>query len=415
MFLTGVGPLLAWRKSTLVNLRDQFLIPVVAAAVIGAAVLALGVRVWSSGICFMFAGFVFGTIGQEFWRGARVRQQTTGTDVFTAFVGLVGRNKRRYGGYLVHVGIVLLFLGFAGEGFKQQKQAHLKPGQQVVVGDYTARLDAVRVTDDERKQAITGHFTILKGGVEITKMYPARWYFRKHEDQPTTEVAIRRTLTEDFYLVMPKFDLADQSADVDAVVNPLVNWVWFGFGIIAMGTFIALLPETAFAFAVAAVPARAATTAILLIGLSLSSEVVAGQTVDAQRFSALETSVREKVMCTCSCRRSLAKCGMTNCGGEASQMAKLHQFISEGNRDEESVLAAFVKDRGAYDVLMSPPDSGFNRMAWLLPYLLAVGGLFAIVVAARRWSHAARPAMSTGTPLDPALDARLDDELRNLD
>ena len=74
----------------------------------------------------------------------------------------------------------------------------------MTVGDYTARFDAVRVTDDERKQAVTGHFTVLKGGAELTKMYPARWFFRKHEDQPTTEVAIRRTFAEDFYLVMPQ-------------------------------------------------------------------------------------------------------------------------------------------------------------------------------------------------------------------
>jgi cytochrome c-type biogenesis protein CcmF len=414
LFLTGVGPLLAWRKSTIVNLRDQFLIPVVSAATIGGLALALGVRVWSSGICFMLAGFVVGTISQEFWRGARVRQQTTGTDLFTALVGLVGRNKRRYGGYLVHIGIVMLFLGFAGEGFKQQKTVHLKPGQQVVVGDYTARLDAVRVTDDDRKQAVTGHFTILKDGAEITKMYPARWYFKKHEDQPTTEVAIRRTFAEDFYLVMPKFELADQSADVEVVVTPLVNWVWLGFGMIAIGTLIALLPETVFAFATAAVPAGAATTVVLLIALSLSSEVVRGQTVEAEKFSELEVSVRDKIMCTCGCRRSLTKCGMTNCGGEAEQMAKLTRFIGEG-KDHDAILASFVADRGFDDVLMSPPDRGFNRLAWMLPYLLALGGLAMVIVTARRWSRAPRAVASTGTPVDPVLDARLDDELRNLD
>ncbi len=143
LLLTGVGPLLAWRKSTVRNLRDQFLVPVA----VGAdrrrrAFVALGVRVWTSGICFALCGFVMGTIGQEFWRGARVRQGATGTDVFTALIGLVGRNKRRYGGYIVHVGIVLIFLGFAGEGFKQDEQVLLRPGQQATVGDFTVRLDA---------------------------------------------------------------------------------------------------------------------------------------------------------------------------------------------------------------------------------------------------------------------------------
>src|SRR6187455_2688253 len=116
LLLTGIGPLLAWRRSTVDNLRTQFLLPTICGIALGGTVVALGIPIWSSGLCFAFAGFVVGTIGQEFWRGARVRQQTSGTDMFTALVGLVGRNKRRYGGYLVHVAIVLMFLGFAGSG-----------------------------------------------------------------------------------------------------------------------------------------------------------------------------------------------------------------------------------------------------------------------------------------------------------
>src|SRR5687767_12750001 len=181
LVLTGVGPLLAWRKSTLMNLRDSFLWPTLSGLTVGAAVIALGVRIWSSGICFAFSGFVIGTILQEFWRGARVRQQTTGTDLFTALVGLVGRNKRRYGGYVVHVGIVMMFLGFAGEGFKLQKTALLTPGQQVEIGAYTLRLDSVRESKDDRKQAITSYITVSRAGAELTKLYPARWFFHTHQ------------------------------------------------------------------------------------------------------------------------------------------------------------------------------------------------------------------------------------------
>ena len=152
----------------------------------------LGVRVWSSGICFALCGYVIATLVQEVWRGARVRQEGTGTDVFTAVVGLVGRNKRRYGGYIVHLGIVLIFFGFAGDGFKQEEQVLLKPGQQVTVGHYTVRHDSIQVTDDGQKQMITAHLTVFEDGAEIGKMYPAKWFFRKREEEPTTEVAIRR-------------------------------------------------------------------------------------------------------------------------------------------------------------------------------------------------------------------------------
>src|SRR4051812_9672319 len=114
LVLTGTGPLLAWRKSTLVNLRDSFLFPVSLSLVTAAALGALGLRQWAPLTCFALCAFVTGTITQEFWRGAQVRRKNTGTDLFTALVGLVGRNKRRYGGYIVHLGIVLIFLGFAG-------------------------------------------------------------------------------------------------------------------------------------------------------------------------------------------------------------------------------------------------------------------------------------------------------------
>ena len=173
LLLTGIGPLLAWRKSTLANLRDSFLYPCLSALVVGGMAL-LGVKFWSAGLCFALCGFVLGTVTQEFWRGARA-QQTTGTDVFTALVGLVGRNKRRYGGYIVHVGVVLMVLGFTGEAFKQSEQLLLKPGQTVKAGDVTARLDALRVTDDGQKQMVTAHLTVTKDGQEVGRCIPRWW------------------------------------------------------------------------------------------------------------------------------------------------------------------------------------------------------------------------------------------------
>src|SRR6185295_3517657 len=205
LFLTGYGPLTAWRKSTLINLRDSFLFPAACGLAVGIAVVALGVRVWASGLCFAFSAFVGATIAQEFWRGARVRQGATGTDILTAAIGLIARNKRRYGGYIIHVGIVLIFLGFAGNGFSRSEEVTLKPGQQATVGNFTVRLNSVKVTDDGQKQMITADTTVLRDGKEIARMYPARWFYRKHEDEPTTEVAIRRGFAEDLYLVMPAF------------------------------------------------------------------------------------------------------------------------------------------------------------------------------------------------------------------
>jgi cytochrome c-type biogenesis protein CcmF len=422
LVLTGIGPLLAWRKSTIVNLRDQFLFPVSCGVVIGGLTVALGIPLWSSGLCFAFSGFVVGTITQEFWRGARVRQQTTGTDLLTALIGLVGRNKRRYGGYIIHVAIVLLFLGFAGSGFKLEESALLKPGEEVRIGDYVVRHNSLAVTDDGRKQMITADMTVLRDGAELTKMYPARWFFRKHEDQPTTEVAIRRTLAEDLYIVMPQFDASEQSANVEITVNPLVNWVWIGFGLLAVGTLIALLPETAFAFAVGRVPdaAKTATASLLLLAIALPAAVQAQDgTPGRASKSAMHRDIEGRVICMCGsvgCVRSpLNNCPMRPaCHGYDAQTAQVQKYLDEG-KSQDDVLAAFVKEYGA--AVLAIPSGRFNSLSWVLPYGLAGLGLLVLVVTARRWSSrpAAAGAGGGDVTVDPAIDARLDDELRDLD
>lgn len=420
LLLTGIGPLLAWRRSTVENLRTQFIVPTASGILLGGIVAALGIPIWSSGLCFAFSGFVLGTIGQEFWRGARVRQQTSGTDLFTALIGLVGRNKRRYGGYLVHVGIVLMFMGFAGEGLKKHETLLMKPGQQVQVGDYGIRHDRIRVTDDGRKQMVTAEITVLKDGAELTKMYPARWFFRKHEDQPTTEVAIRRTLAEDLYIVMPQFEAGQQSANIEITVTPLVNWVWFGFGVLAIGTLIAVMPETAFAFAAARVPeaVKAATASMILLAI-VTPAAVQAQDGGVVAKSAAQRQLEETIICMCGSsgcvRATLANCPMRPaCHGHSGQTAEIRSLLNDG-KDVDQVLAAFVEKYGEA-VLAVPRNSGFNALAWLLPYALGALGLVMILLTARRWSRPAAAVAGGGeTLIDPGLDARLDDELRNLD
>jgi cytochrome c-type biogenesis protein CcmF len=427
LLLTGVAPLLAWRKTTLTNLRDEFLWPVATTIVGTTALVLLGIRIWSSGICFALCIFVTVSILQEFWRGTRVRKETTGTDLFTALVGLVGRNKRRYGGYIVHVGIVLIFLGFAGDGFKQEEQVLLRPGQQTTVGHYTVRHDRVQVTDDGQKQMITGHLTIFEDGREVGRMYPAKWFFRKHEEEPTTEVAIRRTISEDLYIVMPAFDLKDQSASLHVVINPLVNWIWVGFGIMALGTGIALLPERAYSFAAARFPAEAATTTtallVLLFLTGLAAPVWAqhsesGMTVPVVARTPIERTMQKRLICMCrDCgRQLLAAC---QCGYAFRMRAELAQLVADG-KSEQEIVDYYLAKYGSQEPLAEPIDRGFNRLAWAVPYLLGAGGLALVGTVAVKWSRRrdtedAKPVVAGDRVADSELESRLDDELRDLD
>ncbi len=164
LLLTGVGPLMAWRKSTVSNMVHQFTWPVLSFVVVTGLVVGFGLRVWTSVLCFGLCAFVAATITQEFIRGTRVRKGATGTDLLTAAVGLVSRSKRRYGGYIIHLAIALIFLGFAGQGFKQDKEVLLKQGQEASLGIYTVRNDGITVTDDGAKQMVTGKMTVFEKG-----------------------------------------------------------------------------------------------------------------------------------------------------------------------------------------------------------------------------------------------------------
>ncbi len=422
LFLTGVGPLLAWRKSSPGNLAYQFAWPVGLAVATGAGLYVIGFRVWSSGLCFALCAFVLGTIGQEFVRGAQVRRVATGTDLLTAMVGLMMRSRRRYGGYIVHVGIVLMCLGFAGAGYKLERQVLLSPGESVELGQFEVRHNRLSESDDGQKQMVTAHLSVLKDGAPAGELYPARWFYRKHETEPTTEVAIRRTISEDLYVTLATYDVGDQSAAFQVTVNPLVNWLWFGFTIMALGTGLALLPESSFAFVTARVPAGAATTTLLLLSLLLGGAArPAGAQVavpggaeltPAQRT--LEAELQAELVCVCgSC--SHLQLSVCTCSEADAMRRQLNAQVAAG-KDRGGVYQYFIDTYGSQEPLGSPIGV-FNQLVWLFP--LVIGGTFlaGVGVVAVRWSRrnvrtCAAPAAG---PVDEQLEARLDDELRNLD
>jgi cytochrome c-type biogenesis protein CcmF len=305
-----------------------------------------------------------------------------------------------------------MVLGFAGEGFKKEEQALLNVGEQVTVGRFTIKHDALRVTSDSQKQMITGHVSVFEGGKQIDAMTPAKWYFRKHEQEPTTEVAIRRAPAEDVYIVLAGFDIASQSATYTVTVNPLVNWIWIGFAIMALGTAIAVLPDSVFAFAVAKLPAGAVTSGLMLLLMLLPSSGFAQSSFVPK--SSLRKQVESEVMCTCGCRVAINTCPMgPSCHGLQALNPKIDGFIGKG-MNREQILDALVADHGGEDILLAPLDKGFNRLAWMFPYAVGVLGAGAIAFAAKRWArhevHDLKPAVA-----DPALNGRLDDELRDLD
>jgi cytochrome c-type biogenesis protein CcmF len=441
LFLTGVGPLIAWRRATVSHLRYQFLWPVAACAATVAACLVAGLGESPAAvICFGFCAFTTATIVQEFSRGIAIRKRNTGQDALSALMGMVLRGRRRYGGYIVHVGIVLMFVGFAGTAYKKETDVKLVPGAEKTIGKYTLHFDRLAHEEDRQKEMITGEVTVSAKGKVIDHLRPAKWFFHKHESEPTSEVAIRRGPAEDLYVTLGNYDLAEGNVTLKLVVNPVVDWIWFGFMLLAIGTGITLLPEallerlTVGATATAEAASRSAGAAGVALFLALGAGALvlgAPRTAAAQMGKASAeapepTGVEENwlvrnIMCQCgSCRHNLLECESDGCGQAVQDRGEIRQLLNQG-RTREQVMQYFMKKYGGQVALAAPIDRGFNRLAWLFPYAVGAVAASGLGYAAYRLSRRHPAAAVAGAPVDlaareeSALADKLDDELRSLD
>ena len=240
LFLTGFGPLVAWRRTSPRALVRQFRAPLLAGAVTLAVPAAFGIDSPWGLACFGLCGFTFWTIVQEFARGVAVRRRNRPQPVFEALLGLFLRARRRYGGYVVHLGVVLMFLGFAGKSYDVERKVTLHPGETARLGRYTVRHDGLRATTDWQKDMITADLTVLRDGAPVATLHPARWWYFQMPEQPTTEASRYMTVAEDVYAAMQDADLSTGWTRFALFVNPLVNWVWTGFVVMLAGGLICI-------------------------------------------------------------------------------------------------------------------------------------------------------------------------------
>jgi len=242
LFLTGVGPLFAWRRTSVESLKRNFLWPAAASLVFGAALLALGVRHFYALVAFILCAFVTITIMMEFYRGARLLQRKHEIGFAPAVVELTHRNTRRYGGYLVHMGIVCMFVGFAGSAFNQEAQTEVPVGESLSLGGYEFRLTDVTERETPNYSAATAMIEVVRDGEVIDTLKPEkRFYFAS--EQPTSEVAIRSRMNQDIYAVFAGMSNDGERPVIQVFINPLVNWVWLGGFVLVFGTLVALIPS----------------------------------------------------------------------------------------------------------------------------------------------------------------------------
>jgi cytochrome c-type biogenesis protein CcmF len=240
--LTGLGPLLAWRKTSLESLKRNFLWPLVVSLACGAVVFALGLREFYSLICIVLCVFVAATIVMEFYRGTRVVRARTGLSWASSAVDLTLRNTRRYGGYIVHMGMVLIFVGLAGAAFNKDVQKEMKLGSTLQIGRYNLLLQSFESHPERNYTAERMIIEVSENNKPKMMLYPERRFFPTNEESGTM-VAIYSTLRDDLYVVYAGQSPDTQTPVIHAYLNPLVKWVWLGGAIVVMGTFVALLPN----------------------------------------------------------------------------------------------------------------------------------------------------------------------------
>ncbi|HXX36929.1 MAG TPA: cytochrome c-type biogenesis CcmF C-terminal domain-containing protein [bacterium] len=246
LLLMGIGPLMAWRRASEQHLLRHLEGPAIAAVLIGAALIVAGVRAPGAVLAFALCGFVAATIAIEFAAGVGVRRAHRGEGPVRALVRLVARNRRRYGGYVVHLGVLLLFCGITGSSvFATERVATLAPGASVAVGEYRVRFDGLSQSTRGDALAITAGLRVFEGTRDLGPFVVRRNLYLTGD--ATTDVALRSTPRDDLYVILAGWT-QDGRATLRLLVNPLVSWIWAGGLVLTLGAVIAMIPERRLVF-----------------------------------------------------------------------------------------------------------------------------------------------------------------------
>jgi cytochrome c-type biogenesis protein CcmF len=242
LFLTGVGPLFAWRRTSLESLRRNFQWPGIAALVLIGALFAAGMRNLYPLISFGFCLFVALTVLIEFYKGGKSIAAKNHMNLLRAMVELTHRNTRRYGGYLVHMGIVLMFIGFTGHAFNQNEVKELNKGDSMRVGNYDLRMINLEQGQNDLYALDRAIIQVSKDGKDLGTLEPEKRFYLASKES-TSEIGIRQRPNEDLYLNFAGMSDDNKRAVIQAYVFPLVSWIWVGGLILIGGTLICLVPS----------------------------------------------------------------------------------------------------------------------------------------------------------------------------
>jgi cytochrome c-type biogenesis protein CcmF len=464
LLLMGVGTLFGWKKTSPEAFKRNLYAPLGATAIASILHFAIGRRlgfpavVWGDAIYSGTLGaglrvfnaftpamgvalcvFNAAIIVQEFALLLRARARTGADEtprvlwwlgglpgLAHTLVSLPPASRRRYGGYVVHFGIVLMFMGFTGQSWNVDREASLFPGESYTVGDYTLAYKGARMEVDNNKRMVFADVDVTKNGHSLDRLSPAKFIYKKQPDSPTTEVAIGHGLRDDVYVIVGTIEPNNRNlASFQIHVNPLVSWIWIGCIVLIAGSFVCMWPQLELGESRVWAGARgvAATAASVLIGIMIAATPARAQTGSMQHTGTvhiendLERSIFGSLRCACGdCPRDL----LSTCGCITADEARenIRAKIRAGETRDQ-ILAEYTAEHGA-EYLSVPPNQGMLKAIWAVPVAGIAIGSVGLVRLLRRWrtggagsGGAAKPP--SAPPARDAYDAQLDEELKNLD
>ncbi len=243
IFLVGVGPALPWGTASTEVLKRKLLPPIAGAVVMGATALLVGARNPYTILIFAFVGYsAFANI-REYWIGMSARHAAHGENWGLALTRLVSGNRRRYGGYVAHLGVLLVALGIAtSQTFRTEREATLKPGETITVSGHTARLKEIWGRQEPQRAVIGATMEVIENGKVVATADPRMNYYPT-QSTPVPTPQVISSIRGDLYFNLIAFDQNGAHATVKLIVQPLVPWIWFGGGVVVLGALIGVLPQ----------------------------------------------------------------------------------------------------------------------------------------------------------------------------
>jgi cytochrome c-type biogenesis protein CcmF len=417
LFLMGIGPMVSWRRANFKNIQRNLLVPLIVGIIFLILSLVLGFNEWYTVLSAAGIGFVLATLILEFYRGLNMLKIQKGYSYLTGIPELLFSSNRKYGGYIVHIGVLLIFLAITGIIYKKEANFSLLPGESFDFAGLEVKYVELIQSDNEHFSDLTAKLDIFEDGKLLTTLNPSRHFYHV-SGQPTTEVDIHQTPLRDIYLLLGQYSPQNRRADFRITINPLISFMWLGGIIILVGVIILILPKRVNLSAVNSMKS------IFLIFFLLTSSNISFANQENHQISDPNTSSREldledpvvqkmweispHLLCQCGgcVRESLEVC---TCNFARKERKRIIAMVEEG-QTEDQIIQGFIDEYGM-PVLTVPPKEGLFQIAYLMPTIILVGGfLLGIIFIAIKF----RNTKGRDNEVDQGLNNLSEDKYKKL-